>query len=94
MLWAWLEVVLIPEFSFNRINRFHQPGTFTEALPLLQCQEVSTCVGNALDSYNSDAQACANALNTVSGRVQNLIDGYQSLENPLSKLLTLLLSHI
>lgn len=45
---------------------------------------VSTCVGNALDSYNSDAQACSNALTSVSGRVQNLIDGYQSLENSLT----------
>ena len=47
---------------------------------------VSTCVGNALNSYNSDAQACANALTAVSGRVQNLIDGYQSLENSLSQI--------
>ena len=47
---------------------------------------VSSCVGNALDSYNSDAQACANALTAVSGRVQNLIDGYQSLEDSLTKI--------
>lgn len=47
---------------------------------------VSTCVGNALNSYNSDANACANALTSVSGRVQNLIDGYQSLEDSLTEL--------
>ena len=55
--------------------------------------------GNGIDSLNSaltgttdsinqalSQSACANALNTISGRVQNLIDGYQSLENSLNQI--------
>ncbi len=45
---------------------------------------VSETIDKALSSYNSDAQAAANALSSVSSRVQNVIDGYNQLSAALS----------
>ena len=45
---------------------------------------VSDAVGKALDSYNTDAEASADALYAVSDRIQDVIDRYTEIENSLT----------
>ena len=45
---------------------------------------VSAAIDKALDSYSTDAASCSNAIQAVSGRVQNLISGYQELSDSLT----------
>ena len=45
---------------------------------------VSDAVGKALDYYNTDAEASADALYAVSDRIQDVIDRYTEIENSLT----------